>query len=115
MSRDYPNRADWLAKRYTPRVMCVERMIRPMGTGGASKDPGRTHAHRRRKGPLSIATGPGSINAESEMRRLVMDGKFTEAAAFYESCFRIHYKHGKPQMGWGTEWYRRYKASRAVA
>jgi hypothetical protein len=115
MSLDYPNRADWLAKRSTWRNRHkYERLIRPMPSTGKTKDPARTHAQRRWK-RMQPSTGPGSINAEDEMRGLVMDGRFTEAAAYYERCFRIHYKSGKPQMRWGTEWYQRWKASRAVA
>jgi len=60
MSLDYPNRADWLATRCTPRGMIYGRLVRAMPATGKNKDPGRTHAHRRRRGPLTPATGPGS-------------------------------------------------------
>lgn len=110
MSKDYPNREDWLAKRNTPRGMKHERMVKPMGMGGGgTRDPGRFDAQRRRKGSLLVATGPGSINAESEMQALVRAGKHAEAAEFYEACFRIHYKSGSPRMSWGAEWFAAYK------
>lgn len=32
MSLDYPNRNDWLAKRYTPRVVRAERLVWSSGT-----------------------------------------------------------------------------------
>ena len=115
MSDDYPNRATWLAKRNTPRGQTYERLVRPMPAGGPTKDPARFHAQRRRKGPLVSATGPGSINAESEMQALVRAGKADEAAAFYEACFRVHYKTGKPKMRWGARWYAEYKRSKLTA
>ena len=60
---------------------------------------------------LVRATGPGSINAESEMRQLVMAGKADEAAAYWEACHRVHYRgHGGPKMRWGRQWYEFYKA-----
>lgn len=115
MSLDYPDRKAWLAKRYTPRGVIYGRLVRPMPAGGHPKDPGRTHAQRRRKGPLLVSIGPGSINAESEMRALVQAGRFKEAAEFYESCHRIHYKHGKPKMRWGGRWYLEYKRTERSA
>ena len=115
MSQDYPTRADWLAKRCTPRNQRYERMIRPMAAGGPTKDPGRTHAHRRRKGPLSISTGPRSINAESEMRQLVQAGRFKESAELYQACHRVYFKHGKPKMRWGGRWYLEYKRTAGIA
>jgi hypothetical protein len=63
---------------------------------------------------LAPATGPGSINAESEMQALVRAGKHKEAAEFYEACHRIHYKHGKPKMRWGGHWYLEYKRTAGV-
>lgn len=108
MSLDYPDRKVWLAKRCTPRGVIHGRLM-SVPAGGHTKDPGRTHAHRRRKGPLLAATGPGSINAESEIQALIRAGKRAEAAEFYEACFRIHYKSGKPRMNWGAAWYLEYK------
>lgn len=89
---------------------------RPLGSiGGWLERNNRSRRSKKRKvraqlsQRLKPASGPGSINAESEMQDLVRAGKQEEAAAFYEACFRIHYKSGSPQMRWGNVWYRNYK------
>lgn len=59
MSLDYPDRKVWLAKRYTPRGLKHEKMIRPMpGAPGGIKDPGLFHAHRRWKGMVIAKRNP---------------------------------------------------------
>jgi len=62
MSLDYPNRADWLKVRAAQHNPIPERVIRAMPAGGRTKDPGHFHAHRRQKGPMLVATGPGSYH-----------------------------------------------------
>lgn len=83
--------------------------VRTPGAFGAPPKPKNRHQR------LKPATGPGSINAESEMRQLVQAGRYKEAAEFYEACHRIHYKHGKPKMRWGGSWYLEYKRTAGVA
>ena len=62
------------------------------------------------RGKLVRATGPGSINAESELRQLVLSGREKEAAEYWEACHRVYYRgHGGPKMRWGAEWYADYK------
>lgn len=70
------------------------------------KDPAYFDAHRRLRGPLIPATGPGSINAESEMRQLVEAGKAAEAAALWEAHHAIR---NVGPMRWGKLWYEMYK------
>ncbi len=64
MSRDYPDRAVWLAKRETDRKAIKNRgrMIRVVPAGGKNKDPGEFHAHRRLEGPYIRPVGPGSYD-----------------------------------------------------
>ena len=107
MSLDYPNRNDWLAKRYTPRHVVSERVFRAMPETGKNKDPCRTHAYRRRKGPLVGATGPGSINAEAEVGALIDGGFAKEAAAYIERHNSIR---GCPRMSRFALWFDLYKA-----
>ena len=54
--------------------------------------------HTRRR-----ASGPGSIDAEAEMRQLVHAGKTKEAIQF----FREHHSQVPPNrpMTWGRAWY----------
>lgn len=112
MSLDYPNRADWLAKRNNPVAgsRIYGRMLRVMGATGKNRDPGLFHEHRRLKGPMTPATGPGSIEEADTLRWLVTNGHAKEAADFYEKCHQINYRAGECKMRWDDEWYRRYKA-----
>jgi len=59
VSRDYPNRNVWLAKRCTPRGVTHGRLIPILSAGGSLKDPGLFHQHRRWKGKV-MATGENS-------------------------------------------------------
>lgn len=97
MSVDYPNRAEWLAKRnnVVAGKRLYGRMLRVMGEGGKNRDPGLTHEHRRHRGPLVRATGPGSMNEEAEMLSLIEAGKDKEAVEYYERCLNINYRKGK--------------------
>lgn len=63
MSKDYPNRADWLAKRCTPRGQKHQRLV---STGG-------TFRHRR-PGPTHI--GKSGVRADRKMRKEAMYRSF---------------------------------------
>ncbi len=73
---------------------------------GAARNPNRA---KPRSGPLVASRGPGSINAEAEMQRLVRAGRDAEAAKFWEDCHNIFHKCGEPKMRYGESWYRQYK------
>lgn len=83
--------------------------IRRWGHGKARN----TLRGKPKNGPLIVATGPGSINAESEMRQLVLAGRDKEAAQLYERHMNVYYKAGRPQMRWGSEWYAQHKRDAA--
>jgi len=100
VSLDYPNRAEWLAKRnnHVAGKRVYGRMLRVMRDSGKNKDPGLTHEHRRMKGELVPATGPGSIHERDEMFALIEAGKPQEAAEYYRRCLNINYRAGKPKL-----------------
>lgn len=74
--------------------------VRTQGAFGAPK----SGDSRQR---LTRATGPGSINAESEMQQLIDSGQPKEAAALWEAHHRIR---GASPMRWGGQWYELFKA-----
>lgn len=65
---------------------------------GKSRNPKRS---KPSSGPLIVARGAGSINAESDMQALVRAGMDAEAAALYDLHNRIR---GCPKMRWGAGW-----------
>lgn len=67
MSLDYPNRADWLAKRYTPRVVRAER---PVWNKGIFRS--------RRPGP--VQESKSVIRKDKKARMWVMYREFFASA-----------------------------------
>lgn len=61
--------------------------------------------HHSPKGERVISRGAGSINAEADMRQLVLAGKESEAAKLYELHNRIR---GASRLRWGHAWYAQY-------
>jgi hypothetical protein len=66
-----------------------QRYIKMMPATGKNRDPARVLSHLARRGPLIGAHGPGSINAESDMRHLIATDRGSEAATLFESHHRI--------------------------
>src|SRR5690242_9535055 len=55
---------------------------------------------------LRRASGPGSINAEADMRQLVMQGRADEAAELWRAHHAIR---GARPMEWGAMWMEYYR------
>ncbi len=68
MSKDYPDRSVWLAKRCTPPRETYERLV---FTGGTFR--------RRRPGPTHI--GKSGVRADKKMRMAALHANFMNDAA----------------------------------